>query len=124
MISLAHFTYPGILFALTLAFGFWVSRLGKPYNGLLFNIHKLLALGAVIDPAIQFSKAFPTTGSLAILIAALVVAAACGVALFASGALMSAGKLDYIVLRTIHRLAPPLLGLSVAAAIYLLSRQP
>ena len=22
--------------------GFWLSRLGKPYNGMVFNIHKLI----------------------------------------------------------------------------------
>jgi hypothetical protein len=25
-----------------------LSNLGKPYNGFLFNVHKLMALGAVI----------------------------------------------------------------------------
>jgi hypothetical protein len=28
--------------------GFWLSRSGKPYNGIIFNIHKLIALTAVV----------------------------------------------------------------------------
>ena len=47
------FAAPGGLFILTLVFGFWVSRLGKPYNGVLFNVHKLIALGALVVTAIQ-----------------------------------------------------------------------
>ena len=42
------FTTPGILLVFTFAFGFWLSWLGKPYNGWLFNIPKLTALGAVV----------------------------------------------------------------------------
>ncbi len=38
----------GVLFGLTLAFGVWLSQAGKPYNPVLFNIHKLTALAAVI----------------------------------------------------------------------------
>ena len=44
---------PGVLFILTLAFGVWLSRSGKPYNTLIFNIHKLIALAAVVVTAIQ-----------------------------------------------------------------------
>ncbi len=39
---------PGFLFLIIIGFGLWVSKVGKPYNNLLFYIHKLIALGAVI----------------------------------------------------------------------------
>ena len=42
------FIYPLILFFISVCFGFWVSKLGKPYNGVLFNIHKLVALSGVV----------------------------------------------------------------------------
>ncbi|MBL0344268.1 hypothetical protein [Candidatus Villigracilis affinis] len=32
---LSNFLTLGIVFLLTLAFGFWLSRIGKPYNGFL-----------------------------------------------------------------------------------------
>ena len=41
METLSKFTAPGVVFILTLIFGFWLSSTGKPYNGVLFNIHKL-----------------------------------------------------------------------------------
>lgn len=117
---LSRFILPGILFVLTLAFGFWLSHIGKPYNGLLFNIHKLIALGSVILAGIQIFKTPHSPGGL--LIALLIIAALCVMALFVSGALMSAGKLDYALMLTVHRVAPVILTLCCAAVLYLLGK--
>jgi hypothetical protein len=122
LVTLSKFTLPGVLFVLTLAFGYWLSRIGKPYPGLLFNAHKLIALGGVALAGIQFSKLIHSPNWL--LIVSLVIAALCVLALFVSGALMSAGKLDYAVMLTIHRVAPGALVLCCALALYLLVRKP
>jgi len=120
---LLRFLLPGIAFVLTLASGFWVSRLGKPYNGILFNIHKLVALGAVIVTAIQLARALRTADALALAIALLAVAALCVVALFATGALMSMGKLDYALALTIHRIAPVILAIAIALVVWTLGEK-
>ncbi len=114
---------PGSLYLLTLVFGFWLSRAGKPYNNLLFNIHKLIALGAVVLVVIWFWPMPRPVDSLALLVGLLVVAALCVIALFASGALMSAGKLDYALMLTIHRIAPVLLTIALGLVIYLLGKE-
>ncbi len=111
---------PVILFLLTIAFGFWLSRLGKPYNDILFNIHKLIALGVVIFAIVQISKTMDIAPS-PLLIAVLITAGLCVAALFASGALMSAGKLDYTLTLAIHRVAPILMTVAAGALFYLLS---
>jgi hypothetical protein len=115
--TLSKFVLPGILFMLTLAFGFWLSRVGKPYNGLLFNIHKLIALGSVVLTGIQLSKTLHAPDLL--LVALLTVSTLCVIALFVSGALMSAEKSDDALLLTIHRVAPVILvvGLGFAVAL-------
>lgn len=118
MIIFSEFTLPGILFLLTLAFGFWVSRRGRPYNSILFNMHKLLALGAVILTVARLSRALQTIPSQGWLIVLLVLAVACVVALFASGALLSAGKLEQRLLQAVHHLALALLVLALAGFIY------
>jgi hypothetical protein len=90
---------------------------------LLFNLHKLIALGAVILAGRQvylLMAAFSGTT----LIIALVIAAICIIALFISGALMSAAKLDYRLLLTIHRIAPAALLVAAVWAIQLLERKP
>ncbi|MBK8901081.1 MAG: hypothetical protein IPM53_07855 [Anaerolineaceae bacterium] len=117
-----QFITPGILFLLTVVFGFWLSHTGKPYNGVLFNIHKLIALSLVILAAIQFWKiVHAPNGELAALLALL---ALCVIALFVSGALMSAGKLDYTTMLTIHRAAPAALAFCGALMLYWLGNKP
>ena len=88
----AKFVIPGVLFILTLVFGFWLSRSGKPYNGLLFNIHKLIALAAVIVTAMQTFSVLKIVEAQPTLIALLIVIGLCAVAIFVTGALMSANR--------------------------------
>ena len=40
--------YTGLFLLFILLSGLWVSRSGKPYNSLIFNIHKLIGLAAGI----------------------------------------------------------------------------
>ena len=116
----AKFVIPGVLFILTLVFGFWLSRSGKPYNGLIFNIHKLIALAAVIVAAIRAFNALKIVEAQPILIALLIVIGLCAVALFLTGALMSANKPAYPSLLTIHRVAPLLAVIAAIGTLYLL----
>lgn len=111
---------PVILFVITLAFGFWLSRIGKPYNGLLFNSHKLLALGTVIVTVMQVYKTFSNMNSQTLIIILLVAAGICVIALFASGAFLSIGNLDYVLMKTIHKIALALATMDVVVATYLL----
>ncbi len=122
MSALLKFILPGIAFLLTVALGFWVSHAGRPYNGLLFNIHKLLALAALVAVVVQVVRSLKGVPSPAPVIALLVVAALCAVTLFATGALMSMGRLDYALMRTLHRIAPVTLALAMALIVYLLGR--
>ncbi len=123
MEALSKFTVPAILFTLTLAFGFWLSWAGKPYNSLLFNAHKLIALGAVVVTAVRMARLFRVMESQP-LILLLIFAAVLVVALFVSGALMSAGVLDYTRMLTIHRIAPVLLVLCLGYAVVLTGASP
>lgn len=117
--ELVHrFTFPGILFVLTLAFGFWLSHLGKPYNGPLFNVHKLIALGAVVLAIVQLTKIPNLLTPFSLVAVGLALAALAVIALFVSGALMSAGKLDYALMLTLHRLGPVALLVGCALALY------
>ncbi len=117
---LSRFAIPAIVFILTLAFGFFLTRLGRPYHGLLFNVHKLAALAAVVVTVIQLVRVFRGVDLAALPIVLLVAAALSSVALFGSGALMSAGTLDYGLLRTVHRVALAALVIAMPVAVVLL----
>ena len=118
---LAKFSTPGILFLLTLASGLWLSNSGKPLNSIIFNIHKLIALGVVITIIIQMYNLLKITDVRFLILLLIVFSGLCVVALFATGALMSLGKMNYTVLLNIHRVAPVLAIISMAATIYLLA---
>ncbi len=124
METLSKFTFPAILFILTLAFGFWLSHLGKPYNGLLFNVHKLIALGAAVFAVVQMAKIPNLLTPLSLAAVALALAALAVIALFVSGALMSAGKPDYTLMLTLHRVGLAALVVGCALALYLLEKKP
>lgn len=123
MDTLTKFTLPGIALLLTLVFGIWLSSSGKPYNSILFNIHKLIALGAVIVTIIQLAQVLRGADSLALIIALLAVAGLCAIALFASGALMSMEKMDYRLTLTIHQIAPVVMIIAMVLVVYLLGRK-
>lgn len=117
---ITQFSTPGVVFLLTVVFGLWLSHFGKPYKSLLFNMHKLIALGGVILTVVQLLKVMQNPGALFPIIALLVLAGLTIVALFASGALMSMDKSGYILLRTIHRVSPAVLAIALALLVYLI----
>jgi hypothetical protein len=120
MDTVAGFVTPAIVFLLTLASGLWLSRAGKPLNAAVFTVHKLIALAAVVVTALQTYKALTIPEAEPIIIALIVVIGLCVVALFATGALMSADKPGYRSLLTIHRIAPLLAIVAGVGVIYLL----
>ena len=119
----AKFVIPGVLFILTLVFGLWLSRSGKPYNGLIFNIHKLIALAAVIVATIRAFNTLKIVEAQPILIALLILLGLCAVALFVTGALMSANKAAHRASLTIHRIAPLLAVLATLGTLFLLGER-
>ncbi len=106
---------------LVYVFGFWVSTLGKPYHGLLFNLHKLIALGAVILGVIRVSNLLKDANIQFVMIALAAVCVLCIVVLFATGALMSVGRLRHAPLLIIHRIALTALPLAVTSMLYFLT---
>jgi hypothetical protein len=110
----------GAAFILTLIFGVWLSRLGKPYNGIIFNVHKLSALGAVVLTAVQIYTALKMPSLHIMPILLIVLAVASVVALFATGAQMSMDKWNYRVLLALHQVTPAVALIAAALALYLL----
>lgn len=118
---LSNFLTLGIVFLLTLAFGFWLSRIGKPYNGILFNIHKLLALAVVIVAVFEIRKTLQSEGTIPFYNVLIALTGVSIITLFATGALMSIGKLNYAVSLTIHKITPILAAMTLIAVVYLSS---
>jgi hypothetical protein len=93
---------------------------GKPYNGLLFNVHKLVALASVILAGLAVYQALKVMDAAALIVLLLALAALSVIALFVSGALMSAGKGEYRVMKLVHNISPFVLVIVMGYAVYLL----
>jgi hypothetical protein len=119
MDTLSKFLAPAILFLLTLLFGVWLSLSGKPYNGWLFNIHKLIALAAVVLTVIPLYQLLKGSPIQVPWITWMIVAGVCVLALFFSGAMMSSGKLNYPLMLAMHRIALSMMVILVAGTVYL-----
>ncbi len=121
MSTLSSFTVPGIIFLITVAFGVGLHLSGKPYSGILFYIHKLTALGMVIATVVQLSRTLKSSNQHALLFILLALAAVFFIALFASGALMSIGKLNQNALLSIHKISLGGMAITIALAVYQLT---
>ncbi len=112
-----RFIPSGVLFGLTLAFGIWLSRSGRPFNALLFNLHKLIALGAVVTAGLQVARLLKgqTPAAEIILLAAAAISV---LALFITGALLSLKNPAPVFVLRIHQIAPFLLLGNLAASIF------
>jgi len=111
---------PGTLFFVVVGFGFWVSKVGKPYNGLLFNVHKLVALGGVILTGVQIFRldpldTFPVPVLLLIALAGLSV-----IAMFATGAVMSIQDQVKRTPKLVHQISASIIAGAMIIALCIL----
>ncbi len=120
METLSKFFVPTIGLLVTVAFGFWLGKIGKPYNGILFNIHKLIALGAMILASAQIIQTLKVIEPQSLLIVSLTGVALCVLALFASGAFLSIGNVKYETAKLIHNIALAGMVIAMAGAISLI----
>ena len=104
-----------------MALGFWVSKVGRPYNGFLFNIHKLIALGTVIIISMRMHEVLEDTPIQALMIGLVVVTGLAVVALFVSGAFLSIGNVKYELVILIHNAAPIVAAIAMGVVIFLLT---
>lgn len=122
MNTLSTYFTPIIGFLLTVAFGFWLGKIGKPYNGILFNIHKLVALGTVILASTQVYRVLKLTEPGILLVFSMTAMAICVLALFVSGAVLSIGNVKYKTAKLAHDTALAFLVITEVSSLYLLSR--
>jgi hypothetical protein len=118
---LTKFLTPIIGFLITVAFGFWLGKIGKPYNDILFNIHKLIALGTVILAFVQVYKSIKVIEPQSLLLVSLAGVAICVLALFASGAFLSIGNVKYETAKLIHNIVLAGVVITTGSSMYLLS---
>lgn len=110
----------GLLFIFTIVTGIWLSNSGKPLNTLIFNIHKLIALGSVIFLTIVIRNLLKNVEINHVILALIIVTGLFVLTLFISGALLSLGKPVNNIILTIHSVTPIPTVITTAITIYLI----
>jgi len=100
--------------------GFWLSNSGRPYNNILFTVHKLIALAAVIFIVSLFYGLLKNMDIQSIIIILIAIAALSIIALFVTGALLSIESAQYVLLNTVHIMATILTVLTTTISLYLI----
>ncbi len=117
----SRFVVAGLLILFTILSGYWVSHSGKPLNVVIFTIHKLIALAAVIVIGVTLYQLRTGTEMRLPLVSAMVLTGLFFLLLFVSGALLSLDKPVQGVVLIYHRVGPYLATLSTAATLYLVA---
>jgi hypothetical protein len=110
-----------VLFCLVIFLsGFWLSRSGKPYNAIAFNLHKLIAVAAVVFFVITLLRinrvaALNTSELIAGILSSLFF-----LVLIITGALLSINKPMPAMISKLHHLIPYLALFTTALTLYLL----
>lgn len=109
-----------VVFFMIFLTGFLLRRSGKPYPGLLFNIHKLIGLAAVVLLGITIYQLNQQNSLHKIEIAATIVAFLFFVATIITGGLTSLQNPRPKAISVAHKLLPYLTTLSSAITLYFL----
>lgn len=119
-ITLSKITTTGIFFLFIFLSGLWLNRLGKPYNPLVFNVHKLIGLAAGVFLIVTVVRTHQTAALSAIQIGAVVVTVLFFLAMVVTGGLMSIDKAMPVFVSLVHKFTPYLTVLATAGTLYLL----
>jgi len=119
----------GLFFIFIFTSGYWLSRLGKPYQTWIFTLHKLIGLAAgvfLILTVSRIHKVSPLTGiemaflAITILIFIGLVAAGGLLSIEAEGGLSNASPSVLSVFGMVHKVFPYLAVAMTGITLYLL----
>jgi hypothetical protein len=108
----------GIFFLLIFLSGFWLSRSGKPYHAIIFNIHKFIVLGTLVYLAVTVNKLHAGAPLGQAAVSAIVVTALCFAGMMITGGLLSINQPMPSTISVIHKLFPYLTLLSTSVTLF------
>lgn len=112
-------TLISLIFLLIVVSGIWLTRTGKPYNPVLFNVHKFVSLTGVVVTAVLLYGYFNSMEVSPLIVALTIAAGLLFVVLLVSGGLLNLDIKLYKLLRIVHRITPAL-SIILTALIFLL----
>jgi len=113
----------GSLFILTIAAGIWLHHTGKPFNIIIFTLHKFAAIATTVLVVILIVNLVKKVEINHIIFVLIVLDGLAFLALYITSALLSIGKLTGNIILITHNIAT-ILALSITAwnSYFLLKR--
>lgn len=102
----------GLFFLFIFLSGFWLSQSGKPLNSLIFTIHKLIAVAAVIFLATTLHRSNQVAPLSTVALIASAVTGVCFLGTIVTGGMLSIDKEMPEAVLTMHQVTPFLTVLS------------
>jgi hypothetical protein len=113
----------GLLFLLIIISGIWLTKTGRPYQNIVFNVHKLISLLTVVLGAIMvynLQKGLEISGLATSL---MILAGIMFIILTITGGLLNLDKPFYDTLRIVHRVLSPLSIILTIIVFYILLKK-
>ena len=119
MENLTSWIIPAIgFFVLMLLSGIWLSRKGKPYNKLIFSVHKIITLLTILFVARYVILATKSVAMAQLTVTLFWVCVTFFVISFVSGALLSFEKPMPDALTKLHRISALLVTILTGVTVY------
>jgi hypothetical protein len=115
-----RFAGAGLSFVLMFLSGIWVSRAGKPLNGVLFTIHKLVGLAAAVFLGATVYGLHQAAALDGREWGGVVVSGLLFLGTVATGGVLGIGKEKSATMLRLHQIGSVLAVLSTAATLYFL----
>jgi hypothetical protein len=104
----------GVFFLIIFLTGFLLSQSGRPLNTIVFTIHKLVAVGAVVFLAVTVYRTNQVAGLSTVALAAAAITGLLFLGTIVTGGLLSIGQSVPSAILTMHQITPFLTVLSTA----------
>ncbi len=111
----------GLFFLIIFLSGIYLNRTGKPYNGIILTIHKLISLGTVVFLVITFRRIIQTSAPGAVELTGLVITGLLFLGSIITGGLLSIPKPMPAIVLKLHEITPYLTLLFTVVTLYLLT---
>jgi len=112
-----------VLFIAVIITGVFLAKSGKPYNSILFNVHKLISLATVVLGGIWVYNIYRAAGTGTGILALVILTALLFIILFVTGGMLNLEKSYHNVLTIIHKAASPLSLIATVILFYLLLKK-
>ena len=113
----------GLLFLLIIISGIWLTKTGRPYQNIVFNVHKLISLLTVVLGAIMVYNLQKGLEISALATSLMILAGIMFIILIVTGGLLNLEKPFYDTLRIIHRILSPLSIILTIIVFYILLKE-